>query len=80
VCTEDGRLPGAEYDHFFARDKNRVGQTWLVCGEFNTRLLDTDYKAWARSAFEAYQAALKPLLSRQLPMDLEEGWQRSHEK
>ena len=29
VCTDTGRLSGAEYDHFFARDKNRVSQTWL---------------------------------------------------
>ncbi|MGA7239710.1 MAG: hypothetical protein WBY44_28785 [Bryobacteraceae bacterium] len=31
VCTDIGRLSGAEYDHFFARDKNRVSQTWLQC-------------------------------------------------
>jgi hypothetical protein len=72
VCDANGRLQGAEFDHFFARDKNRVGQVWLTCGACNRRLIDTDFKAAARSAFEAYQAALKPLLSKQLPMDLRE--------
>jgi hypothetical protein len=59
VCNDHGRLPGAEYDHFFARDKNRVTQTWLVCGACNQRLIDTDCRAAARSAFEAYQAAVR---------------------
>lgn len=72
VCTEAGRLPGAEYDHFFARDKNRVTQTWLVCGQCNQRLMDTDFKAAAQPAFMAYQAAVRPALSKQMPMQLVE--------
>jgi hypothetical protein len=63
-------LPGAEFDHAYSRNQARVTQTWLVCGECNQRLISTDFRAAARSAFESYQAALKPLLGRQLPMDL----------
>ena len=70
VCTEMERLPGAEYDHWYSRNQNRVTQTWLVCSDCNAKLLDTDFKAAARSAFEAYQAAVRPLLSRQIPMVL----------
>jgi len=73
VCTDLGRLEGAEYDHFFNRNQNRVTQTWLVCGECNRRLIDSEFKAGARSAFESYQAALRPLLSRQIQMPLCEG-------
>jgi hypothetical protein len=70
VVDANGRLPGAEFDHAYSRNQARVTQTWLVCGECNQRLINTDFRAAARSAFEAYQAALKPLLGRQLPMDL----------
>jgi hypothetical protein len=69
VCDANGRLPGAEFDHFFARNKPGATATWCVCRACNARLVDTDFKAAARSAFEAYQAALRPLLSRQLPMN-----------
>ena len=44
------------------RNQNRVTQTWLVCAECNQRLLDTEFKSEARSAFESYQAALRPFL------------------
>jgi hypothetical protein len=70
VCTDAGRLSDAEFDHAYSRNQARVTQTWLVCGECNQRLINTDFRAAARSAFEAYQMALKPLLGRQLPMDL----------
>jgi hypothetical protein len=66
VCTEAGRLPGAEYDHYFARNQNRVTQTWLVCGPCNEALIDSDFKIRARSAFESYQAAVRPMLNRQM--------------
>jgi hypothetical protein len=71
VCTATGRLEGAKFDHFFDRDKNRVTQMWLVCGECNRHLLDADYRAASPSAFESYQVGVKPLLSRQIPMALE---------
>jgi hypothetical protein len=70
VCIEQGRIGGAEYDHFFARDKNRVTQTWLVCGDCNQKLIDTDYRAAARSAFEAYQAAVRLAMSAQTQFPL----------
>ncbi len=71
VCTDTGRLQGAEFDHWYSRNQNRSTQTWLVCGECNRRLLDTDFKAAARSAFEAYQQALRPFMGgRQIPLGL----------
>lgn len=71
VCTASGRLEGAEFDHWYSRNQNRVGQTWLVCRDCNRHLLDTDFKAAARSAFESYQAALKPFVgNRQIPLGL----------
>jgi len=72
VCTESGRVDGSEFDHWYSRSQNRVTQTWLVCRECNQKLLDTDFKASVRSAFEAYQLAVRPFLSttRQLPLGL----------
>jgi hypothetical protein len=71
VCTDSGKLEGSEFDHWYSRNQNRVTQTWLVCGDCNRRLLDTDFKAAARSAFESYQQALRPLMgNRQLPLKL----------
>jgi hypothetical protein len=70
VCTELGRLDGAEWDHWYSRNLARVNQTWLVCRECNQRLVDSDFKSSMRSAFEAYQAAIRPFLSRQMPLGL----------
>jgi len=63
VCSPLERLNGAEYDHYFSRDQKRVTQTWLVCQECNRKLIDTDFKAASRSAFESYQQALKTFMS-----------------
>jgi hypothetical protein len=62
VCNESGRLPGAEYDHWYARNRARAEETWLVCSACNSRLNDTDFKSSVRSAFESYQLALRRLL------------------
>lgn len=71
VCAASGRLPGAEYDHFFGRNQNRTTQTWLVCADCNQRLVDSEFKAAARSAFEAYQQAVRPFtVGRQLGLRL----------
>jgi hypothetical protein len=71
VCTAVDRLEGAEYDHWYTRNQNRVTQTWLVCGDCNRRMIDTDFKASARSAFESYQQALRPFMgNRQMPLGL----------
>ncbi len=59
VCDERGRLRGAEFDHWYARNRSRAEETWLVCGGCNQRLVNTDFKAAARSAFESYQLALR---------------------
>ena len=45
-----------------------MAHPWLVRGACNQRLLDTEFKAGARSAFEAYQQALRTFLSRQMPL------------
>jgi predicted nucleic acid-binding Zn-ribbon protein len=62
VSNEDGRLPGAEYDHWYSRNRARAEETWLVCGGCNQRLNDTEFKASVRSAFESYQLALRRVL------------------
>jgi hypothetical protein len=74
-CRSDSfrneRSASPESPHWYSRNQNRVTQTWLVCGDCNRRLLDTDFKAAARSAFESYQQALRPLMgNRQLPLKL----------
>ena len=68
ISDVSGRIEGAEYDHWYSRNQNRVTQTWLVCGVCNERLVGTEFKAGVRSAFEAYQQALRRLLSRQVAL------------
>lgn len=64
VCTAEGKLPGAEFDHWYGRSRNRATETWLVCAECNGRLeTSTEFKDAARSAFESYQRALAPFLA-----------------
>ena len=58
ICTSDGRLEGAEYDHWYARHRNGVEETWLVCGPCNRALENTEYKAIAQSSFLSYRAAV----------------------
>ena len=70
ICTEFGRVGEAEFDHWYSRNQNRVTQTWLVCRDCNRQLNDTDFKASSRSAFEAYQQAIKPFLNRQMAFAL----------
>jgi hypothetical protein len=62
VCNESGRLLGAEFDHWHARNRARAEETWLVCSACNARLNDTEFKASIRSAFESYQIALRRML------------------
>jgi hypothetical protein len=71
VCDESGRVGDAEFDHWYSRSQNRVSQTWLSCRTCNQALQDTDFKSAARSAFEAYQLALRPFVgTRQMPLNL----------
>lgn len=63
VATEEGKTPGAEFDHWYGRHRNGPGETWLVCGECNRRLENTGFKNSARSAFEAYQDAVTKMLA-----------------
>lgn len=62
VCGHDGRLPAAEFDHWFGRHRNGVTETWLVCSDCNRRLETPEFKTEKRSCFDAYQAALRPFL------------------
>ncbi len=62
VCDHNGKLMGAEHDHFYGRHRNGPDETWLVCGSCNRSLEVADFKTQARSAFEAYQAALRLFL------------------
>jgi hypothetical protein len=62
VAGPEGKLATAEFDHCYARHRNRAEETWLVCSNCNRRLESTPYKASVRSAFEAYQLALRPFL------------------
>jgi hypothetical protein len=59
VCGEQGRLPGAEYDHFFARNRACAEETWLVCSGCNEHLNQPEFKTSIRSLFEGYQLALR---------------------
>lgn len=59
VCGVDGKLPAAEFDHWYGRSRNRPEETWLVCRDCNRQLENTEFKATMRSAFEAYQQALR---------------------
>lgn len=65
VCSPEGRAEGAEFDHWYARYRNGPEETWLVCAPCNRALEGTGYKVALRSAFEAYQQALRPFLSGQ---------------
>ncbi|MCU1326975.1 MAG: hypothetical protein JWN34_2345 [Bryobacterales bacterium] len=87
VCSAAIRLDGGEFDHRYSRAQNLVTQTWLVCRDCNQRLLDTGFKAAARSAFEAYQMALRPFLgNRQMALRLMEsptgkpGWRHKRKQ
>lgn len=62
VCVATEKVDGAEFDHWYARHRNRAEETWLVCAPCNSRLESTAFKASIRSAFESYQAALRPFL------------------
>lgn len=62
VCTSERRADGAEFDHFFGRNKPGPTETWLVCSSCNRALENADFKTAKRSLFEAYQAAVKQFL------------------
>jgi hypothetical protein len=58
VCDAEGKLPNAQYDHFYGRNRNAPDETWLVCAPCNRELEIPAFKASVRSAFYAYQAAV----------------------
>ena len=63
VVRDGERLPGTEFDHFFARHRNGPEETWLVCGDCNRRLEVVHYKTAVRSTFESYQQALRVFIT-----------------
>jgi hypothetical protein len=67
VCGAGGKLPGAEFDHWFGRYRNGSAETWLVCGPCNRRLERPAFKTERRSAFEAYQLAVRQFTNRGQP-------------
>jgi hypothetical protein len=73
VCTASGRLPGAEVDHWYSRHRAGPKEVWITCSRCNQSLVNPEFKTAATAAFESYQAALKPLLSRQVTMPLVES-------
>ena len=60
VVGSDGSiLPGAEFDHWYARDKAEAEHTWLICGKCNDRLNDPSFKSTKQAEFISYRAALR---------------------
>lgn len=59
VATNGEIVPGAEFDHWYRRDRNGTEETWLVCGSCNERLNNPSYKAVKHSLFVAYQQAVR---------------------
>jgi hypothetical protein len=47
---------------FFSRNRARAEETWLVCSACNAWLNAPEFKGRMRSAFEAYQLALRGIL------------------
>src|SRR5262245_37109758 len=35
VCDAAGKLPGAEFDHWYGRNRNAPDETWLICSPCN---------------------------------------------
>jgi len=58
VCSIDGRLPGAQFDHFYGRNRNAPDETWLVCARCNRELEVPAFKGSVRSSFYSYQHAV----------------------
>ncbi|MGA3186692.1 MAG: hypothetical protein ABSF22_06235 [Bryobacteraceae bacterium] len=58
VCDGNGKLPGAEFDHWYGRNRNSADETWLVCSSCNRELEVPAFKATMRTNFYAYQAAV----------------------
>lgn len=63
VCDVDGRVPGAEFDHYYGRSRNSPDETWLVCGGCNRDLELPAFKASVRSNFYAYQHAVLVMMA-----------------
>lgn len=58
VCDCEGKLPGAQFDHFYSRNRNAPDETWLVCSNCNRELEIPAFKASTRSSFYSYQHAV----------------------
>ncbi len=62
VCSENGKLEGAEWDHFHGRHNPGPEATWLLCKACNRALESAEFKTARRSDFESYQRAVKQFL------------------
>jgi hypothetical protein len=58
VCDVQGKLPGAEFDHWYGRNRNAPDETWLICSACNRELENPSFKASVRSSFYSYQHAV----------------------
>lgn len=58
VCTAEGKLPCAQFDHFYSRNRAAPDETWLICASCNRELENTHFKASVQSCFRAYSSAV----------------------
>jgi hypothetical protein len=65
-----------EFDHWYARNRARAEETWLVCGGCNSRLNDTEFKGAHRSEFESYQFALRRVIQSRQATLVDRGGER----
>ena len=59
IVNEEGSLPCLQIDHWFARNRAYITETWAVCSDCNASLNNPDFKTAHRSAFESYQVAVR---------------------
>lgn len=52
VLDDGGRVVGADFDHYYSRERRDFTETWLICRPCHRRMTDRTQFA---SAFEAYQ-------------------------
>ncbi len=52
VLDESGRVVGAEFDHFYSRERRAFQEVWLVCRPCHLQMGD---RVRFAAAFEAYQ-------------------------
>lgn len=59
VLDDDGRVHGAEWDHFYSRERRAFAEVWLVCRPCHLRMADRTKFAAAFEAFQQRAATLE---------------------